>query len=82
MAYLHKGQLKLFKELIKQYKKLGRIFPLNKKERLYLAYKMHGKNNGKTIGEICKDLKTTPYTLLSKTSPNVQKYIDSYKSDK
>lgn len=81
MPYLCKAQIKVSEELKKTYKKAGMKFPLNKKECLYLAYIMHGKNVGKTIGQTCKDLKTTAWTLCRKTAPNVHRYLDSLKED-
>jgi hypothetical protein len=53
---------------------------LNKKEARLYKYKLHCAENklNPTIGEACKALKTTVFTLLGKTEPNLNRKIKEY----
>lgn len=49
----------------------------------YLAdYSIDNDGKSPTIGEICKGCKTTPKTLLTKTYPELEKYIGFVMGDK
>lgn len=55
-------------------------YRLNKKEQRLLAYLLDdGKS--KKIGDICKALKTTAWTLLRKTRPELERKIEAVGSE-
>jgi DNA-binding MurR/RpiR family transcriptional regulator len=51
---------------------------LNKKEQRLADYYIECSEKGinPTIGEICKAVKTTPFTLLGKTQPNLRNKLN------
>ncbi|WP_342435934.1 hypothetical protein NSS79_20645 [Paenibacillus sp. FSL L8-0436] len=51
-------------------------YRLNKKEQRLLAYLLDDSKS-KNIGDICRALKTTAWTLLSKTKPELERKIDA-----
>ncbi|WP_189026109.1 hypothetical protein [Paenibacillus albidus] len=55
-------------------------YRLNKKEQRLLAYLLDD-NKSKNISDICKALKTTTWTLLSKTKPELERKIDAVGSE-
>lgn len=59
---------------------LARPYRLNKKEQRLLAYLLDDSKS-KNIGDICRALKTTAWTLLSKTKPELERKIDAVGSE-
>lgn len=55
-------------------------YRLNKKEQRLLAYLLDDSKS-KKIGDICRAIKTTAWTLLSKTKPNLERKIDAVGSE-
>lgn len=53
---------------------------LNKKERRLFDYLLD-ENNSRKIGDICKALHTTSWTLLSKTQPNLERKCDEFNAE-
>lgn len=53
---------------------LAKTHGLNKKEQRLLAYFLNDSNSP-IIGDICRTLKTTVWTLLSKTQPELLRKI-------
>lgn len=72
---LSKYQNNMIDELAKELK-------LNKKETRLLRYRYQCIQNNvdPTIGEACKALGTTVFTLLGKTEPNLNRKIKEYNS--
>jgi hypothetical protein len=48
--------------------------PLNTKEQRLFDY-ISNEDNSRNVGDICRALHTTPYTLLSKTLPGMKAKI-------
>ncbi|WP_410770994.1 hypothetical protein [Fontibacillus sp. BL9] len=59
---------------------LAKRHALNNKEQRLLAY-MLNDNNSAIIGDICKSLKTTTLTLLTKTRPELFRKIGNIGSE-
>ncbi|MEK4882653.1 MULTISPECIES: hypothetical protein [Paenibacillus] len=59
---------------------LARPYRLNKKEQRLLAYLLDDSKS-KNIGDICRALKTTAWTLLGKTKPELERKIDAVGSE-
>lgn len=55
-------------------------YRLNKKEQRLLAYLLDDSKS-KKIGDICTALKTTAWTLISKTKPELERKIDAVGSE-
>lgn len=55
-------------------------YRLNKKEQRLLAYLLDDSKS-KIIRDMCKALKTTTWTLLSKTKPELERKIDAVGSE-
>ena len=55
------------------------MIKLNKKEQRLFNYLLD-ETNSMNIGDICKALHTTVYTLLAKTEPRVRQYIKEYRA--
>lgn len=55
-------------------------YRLNKKEQRLLAYLLDDSKS-KNIGDICRALKTTARTLISRTKPELEKKIDAVGSE-
>lgn len=50
------------------------MITLNAKERRLYDY-LSDPNNSRNIGDICRALHTTPWTLLYKTKPNMDRKL-------
>ncbi|MEK5028715.1 hypothetical protein [Paenibacillus sp. FSL M7-1046] len=59
---------------------LAKPYRLNIKEQRLLAYLLDDSKS-KNIGEICRALKTTAWTLLSKTKPELERKIEAVGSE-
>ncbi|MNW38173.1 hypothetical protein D3C74_152320 [compost metagenome] len=49
---------------------LAKEYGLNRKEQRLLAYDLDDSKS-RNIGDMCTELKTTPFTLLGKTRPSL-----------